>query len=223
MRLKSTIFSMMALAAVSGTAHANLLSNGSFEVVDGSIGVRNGIALNALSVGNQWDTYKVLPGGWNSDPLLRPVEVQNNTVIAAQDGSKYIELESDPGNSSFSAISQSFTAAFAGNYLFQFYYAPRTSTPGDNLVNALVDNVTVTTKSGVTPAGWTLVSVILGLTAGTHSVGFNALGSIDNTLGGFVDNVSVSAVPLPPAALLLTSAIAGIGYIGRRRKQTVAA
>ncbi|MFT3987520.1 VPLPA-CTERM sorting domain-containing protein [Aestuariivirga sp.] len=183
----------------------NLISNGSFEDVGGT----------PLAPG-AWGLFDSIPS-WVSDPKLRDIEVQSSTIIAAQDGANYIELESDPGNSSYSVVAQSFTVAAAGDYLLSFFYAPRTGVEGDNLVNASIDGIVLTSPSGVTPAGWTMITAIVTLSAGDHILAFDAFGSIDNTLGGFVDNVDISAVPLPPGLILLGTGVAGIGYMGRRR------
>ncbi|MFT3989024.1 DUF642 domain-containing protein [Aestuariivirga sp.] len=213
--LKQIAFLVLALFAASGSAHANLISNGSFETVDSRVGNLNGIALDQLATGNRWDIYTSLPGGWTTVSGYHGIEVQNNTVTSAADGTKYLELESD----GISSITQSFTATFTGKYLLQFFYQPRTSTAGDNLVHATIDGVTVSTSNGVASAGWSLVSVIVTLNAGTHTLGFDAIGAIDNSVGGFIDNVSITAVPLPPPALLLMSGIVGIGYLGRRSRK----
>jgi hypothetical protein len=36
----------------------------------------------------------------------------------------------------------------------------------------------------------------------------------------YLEAITVSAVPLPPALLLFGAALAGLGWIGRRRKQS---
>jgi PEP-CTERM motif len=47
------------------------------------------------------------------------------------------------------------------------------------------------------------------------SIFFAALGG-DN-IGPILDNVSLTAVPLPAAAWLLLSGLAGLGFVGRRK------
>jgi len=212
MRLKSGLLGLFALAAISGTAHANLLSNGSFEDLGGG----------SLSPG-AWGLFDSIPS-WTSDPQYRDIEVQAGTIIPAQDGLNYIELESDPGNSSYSVVSQTFTVTSAGDYLLSFFYAPRTDQEGDNLVNASIDGNLLASPSGTRPPqGWTLMTALITLGVGSHVLSFDAFGSFDNTLGGFVDNVDISAVPLPPGLILLGTGVAGIGYMGRRRRQKATA
>ena len=55
-----------------------------------------------------------------------------------------------------------------------------------------------------------------GVTYTGVSLFFEASGG-DN-IGPIVDNVSLTAVPLPAAAWLLLSGLAGLGFVGRRRK-----
>jgi hypothetical protein len=51
---------------------------------------------------------------------------------------------------------------------------------------------------------------------GQYAITFQA-GGIQNTLSGLVDNLTLSLVPLPGAALLIGSALAGSGFFRRRR------
>ena len=71
---------------------------------------------------------------------------------------------------------------------------------------------------------WQLVSYMFTIGAdGTDvSLAFWADGT-DDTLGGFIDDVQISAVPLPPAMLLFGGAMLGLGWLSRRRKAAASA
>ncbi|MCG8492780.1 MAG: VPLPA-CTERM sorting domain-containing protein, partial [Sneathiellales bacterium] len=76
----------------------------------------------------------------------------------------------------------------------------------------------ITNVTGVKADGWQIISHIFSLDAETNvTMAFWADGK-DDTLGGYLDEVRISAVPLPPAVLLFGAALAGLGWLGRRRK-----
>ena len=53
---------------------------------------------------------------------------------------------------------------------------------------------------------------------GVNGIAFAAAG-IDNTLGGFIDAVRVSDVPLPAALPLFLAGLAGFGVASRRTRR----
>lgn len=232
--MKLTTLALVAAATLTFATPSyavSLINNGSFEDTDASVGLVNSRVMNALpnGGGSSWDVYATMPGGWyttTKDPA--GFELQRNTVVAAQDGSHYIELESHDGDpTSISNILQNFTAAVSGIYQLSFYYQPRQDTEGDNQIHALFGSTdTIVSGPPLPPFGsWTNIIVTAFLAAGSHTLEFNALGTIDNTLGGFIDNVAVNLireqatpeVPLPAGLLLLMSGLAGLGFLGRFR------
>ena len=70
----------------------------------------------------------------------------------------------------------------------------------------------------VTAVGtWSLVShTFIVQDADTYRLSFGAAGQ-EETLGGFIDSVSIHAVPLPAAAWLFGSALLGLVGLGRRK------
>ena len=112
----------------------NLVLNGSFEEVDDRIGTINGIALNALTT---WDVYESLPDGsggtsWYVDGTAG-IELQyTGLVVDAQDGDYYAELDSHGEDSNVLSVQS--IELDGGDYELSFYYRPRTSTEGDNTV-----------------------------------------------------------------------------------------
>lgn len=235
--MKFTTLALVAAATVtfaSPSYAVSLIDNGSFETVDGTDGLQNNIKLNALALGPggaSWDVYATLPGGWyttSTDP--KGFEVQRNTVVAAKEGSHYIELESHDGNpSSLSNILQKFNVGVSGIYELSFWYQPRENQVGDNKIHALFGGIDTVVSGPPDPAfgDWTkiVVQAFFASSVIDYILEFNALGTIDNTLGGFIDLVSIDLVreqatpevPLPAGLLLLLSGLAGLGFMGRIR------
>jgi len=223
---------VVALACLAASsAGANFIANGDFEIVDGRVGDARGKALDSLSSG-RWDVYRELPGGWYTS-AGRGIEVEyDGTVVDAFSGDHYIELDSHPRPGSNSAMSQDIVLD-ADDYLLEFAYRPRTSTPGDNGIRVLFGGVEVAFLDGTAGPGsdWENVAVELSdVAAGEHTLTIAAVG-IENTLGGFVDAFSLTSVlgdgpggelenatPEPGAGLVFATGMLVAGVASRRRR-----
>lgn len=205
-------------------AQANLLLNGSFE--QGPVGNPNGLTNNNL-FGNlsgggtgSWDTWDSILG-WTSPTGVIEIQTVNtlNPSLGPQDGRYYVELDAHPQSNANSSMEQSFTGGgAAGTQTLSYYYRPRTGSSGDNGIRVYFNNVLIDpalTGNGAQPAGWTQLSSAVTVLAGINTVRFEAFGTA-NTLGGLVDNVVLT--PVPAAALLFGSALAGLGWMRRRRQ-----
>ena len=199
-------------ALVATSANANLLINGSFE---------SDVGLS----GSQWGVFNTIDGWYTSDGP--GIEIQRNTVVSAQDGNQYVELDSHNAPDSNSSMSQDLVGLIVGNsYQLDFWYQPRTGTLGDNGINvswgASPDISPFTYAFGVDgtrPSGWGLNSWDLVASSTNMTLTFSAVG-IDNTLGGFIDNVSLtSAVPEPSVLALFALGLAGLGFSSRRKSK----
>lgn len=210
-----TISAGLVVAMLSGGAAsaATIVQNGSFEDVAGLAG--GGTNRGGYGV------YDAIPG-WTRG-VGAGIELQNNATLGthdAQDGNWYVELDSDSNSSMY----QDITFASAGSYLLSFFYSPRTATQNDNgigyslgdKVDGLIDAVYQS------PATWTQVTKSFTVDAGeVLRLSFFA-GGLSNSLGGFVDNVSIAPVPLPGSLLLLGGALAGSGAFASRRRKKAA-
>jgi len=202
-------------------AHA-LLMNGGFESVDDRIGLANGNALNNLGGSSPtWDVFQSLPGGWSSLAGDPGIEVQfDGTVVTAHEGNHYVELDSHPGPGSNSAMQQEIALA-AGSYQLSFYYRPRTGNAGsDNRIDVSVFNgASVDLTVDFTTADfdeWREFSLDFDAGDGNYIVQFAANG-LENTLGGFIDDVRLTRVPAPTTLALLGLGLAGLAFGLRRR------
>lgn len=227
----------IALGLLAAPAHAVVI-NGDFEDTSSSTpgaGLANGAQLSQLATGpgQSWDVFTSIPG-WTTTAGAG-IEVQTNRTLGSIDahsGSHYIELDSHPKPNSNSTMAQTLALA-AGIWRLDFYYSPRNSDVGSNgiaysVVNQatsslLAGSVTGPNATAGTAVGlWTLVSALFTVTGGDSPVtlSFAATGTA-NTLGGFIDDISltqVSSVPVPAALPLLLTGIGAIGFAARRRR-----
>lgn len=203
--------------AVATSANANLIANGSFETpdIDTTPGSAGGSGWQVYSGGEVvgWDL------AWGAG-----IEIQKSgTVVTAQHGNQYVELDSH-GSSSNSAMFQTVNGLSVGaEYLLSFWYQPRTSNGrNDNGIDVFVgeylNEVVVLNIDDVvsTPGSdWTEYTYLFTATNTLMSMGFEAVG-MQNTLGGFIDNVSLVAVPEPGTLALLGLGLAGLGFVRRK-------
>ena len=201
---KIMFFIVSMLFALSANA-ANLIINGSFEDPDIATGT--------------WSVHNAITG-WSTTGA--GVEIRDNVVGTAYDGQQFAELDSDYATNTNSSISQNVMTTIGQSYLLSFAYSPRINQPANTngidvyWNNALLDSVTAI---GGSTHNWTVFEYIVSGT-GSDILKFAATG-LDDSLGGSLDAVSVSAVPIPAAAFLFAPAL--LGFLGLRRKATTIA
>jgi len=201
--LKTAFAAIAFTAAV--PAHANLLLDGGFEQP-------------ALSRGS-FTTVTSMPG-WIGAPTI---EVQNHVAGSPFEGNQFVELDTDANSSMYQDI-----ATIAGvGYKIHFEYSPR---PG---VSALSNGISASWGNtlyamvalnglGLNDTAWTGYDFTAYATGPSSRLMFSAFGTSDS-LGGYLDNVSVTAVPEPGSlqifglGLVILATIAGT----RRRKSSV--
>lgn len=197
------------------------LTNGSFEAgtTGRPLGIVSGAKFNDLMVsGATWDIYSAVKG-WKTVSGAG-VEVQsdrNPATLDAQNGDYYISLDGQSNASIQQKVGLS-----KGSYILSFWYSPQTTlgptnTIGYNLGNVVSGRVTSGTN-GARVGVWTEVrNRFTVLTRGNYDLTFAALGASDG-IGGFIDNVSIEAVPVPAAGLGLLSGLIGLVGLKRRRR-----
>ncbi len=185
-------------------AAVNLVVNGSFEIP----AVINTKVFNTTSI-----------AGWAlvSGPKI---EMRNNRVGVAQDGSNFIELDSTAN----STIAQIISTTAGQFYDISFWYSPRGNvSAASNPIafswnGSLVDIVTGTnnTLGNV----WSQYTFHLAASTAYTSLMFAAVG-ISDGLGGALDNVSVSvsSVPEPETYAMLLAGLGLLGFTTRRRSK----
>ena len=225
--MRKSLITILTVTTLSATGvSAATVINGDFEVSFEGVGQTNGNNFDDLATGSgngNWDVWSEIPG-WTT--IEGPgVEIQTNNTggngikVDAQSGNHYIELASHGVGNSNSTIAQEIEFS-AGTYLLSFYYSPRTNKLGQNGIAFGVGDL-ASSVSGPTPdlkrGEWTLVQERFTVGDETSSLFFSAFGARD-TLGGLVDNISISEVPLPASSLLLLAGLGGLGAMRRRNK-----
>tara|TARA_R110002111_G_scaffold3391_3_gene20798 strand:+ start:891 stop:1505 length:615 start_codon:yes stop_codon:yes gene_type:complete len=198
--MKKLLLSSLLLALSSQVNAANIVINGSFENPDIAPGT--------------WSVHSPSILGWTTGSA--GVEIRDNVAGTAYEGDQFAELDSH-GSDSNSYITQTLSTVIGQMYELSFAYSPRIGQPEqtngiDVFWNGgLLDSVTAT---GSNIHNWVVYTFMVQGT-GSDVLKFAATG-IEDTLGGSLDDVQVSAVPIPAAALLFAPAL--LGFMGLRRK-----
>jgi len=220
MKYAAAALAVSALMAAPGSAATNLLVNGSFE---------------DTAFGGNWSVFDAI-NGWTKTAGTAGIEIQKGGTggSSAYHGNQKVELDSHnfgPGpknQNSNSGMTQTVSGLSSGTYEFSFAYRGRTNDADTNGIAYSIfgDNaggILDATITGIKSDGWQIISYVFTLGASDDlTIGFNAFGRED-TLGGFIDDVKLSAVPLPAALPLYGAGLAAMGLIGWRRKRKAAA
>jgi hypothetical protein len=195
----------LAALVVSPIASANLLENGSFEQ-----------ALTLNQDGGGWGYFDPSDvDGWSSD--TNDIEIWNSGYndVDAQDGTRFAELNAHPNTTGNAfTLFQDFDTVANENYHLTFAYRARVGQESFNVTVADLDMDIINFDTGV----WTLFSGMFTASSESTRLMFTSINPDTETLGNFLDNVSVVAkVPEPGTLALLGLGLAGLG-IARRRK-----
>lgn len=198
--MKTTkILATAALAIAASSAQASsLVSNGSFEDPGTT----------------SWANYSSIPnwtGGTNG------IEIQRNGTVggvSAFHGSQYVELDTTANSSMWQYLATTADSI----YTLNFAYMGRPDNPQSAESNAIevwwntfyVGNIA--SKGAV----WAQTTYNLTATGSSTRLEFRAAGT-PNSYGGFIDGVSVTAVPEPESYALL---LAGLGLLGTLARRT---
>jgi choice-of-anchor C domain-containing protein len=192
-------------------ASANLVTNGSFELGNNLPGAGFNTKGNGSTDIAGWTV------GGNSVDWI-------STYWPATDGNLSLDLN---GNGKGS-ISQAINVVAGQKYTLTFDFARNTDGGGLNetvkisLPGTAPTPVTFTAFGSAQANQWVTVGYeFVAAITGSALLTFAGVGAND-PFGIALDNVNVSAVPLPGALLLLLSGLAGVGALGRSRRRTVA-
>ncbi len=154
-------------------------------------------------------SYEGWTGGSNG------IEVQyNNVAGVAFSGANFVELDTN-ANSSMSRLID------PGTYVLRYWYSNRPGVPASsNGISVLLNASPVfTTPGGLGGAStnWILQTVNFSVAAPT-TLTFSALGTSDS-LGGYLDSISLSAVPEPASWVMMILGFGMLGFALRRQRQ----
>jgi Protein of unknown function (DUF642)/PEP-CTERM motif len=205
--MRKILLTALLAAPVASFAATNLLIDGSFE----SASVASGSYVIFTSTSN--------PGvpGWTA---MNEIEVRNDDVGTAENGSKFVELDAN----SNSSMSQSFATVAGATYDLSFYYSNRADTAAStNGLSFSVGNLSnvVTALPGTNYSSnneWQLYTGTFKATTNLTTLTFHALGTSDS-YGTSLDNVAVTAaVPEPGTYAMMFAGLVSIGFFVRRRR-----
>lgn len=197
-RLALTAAIILSAAAAQSVAAANLVTNGSFE--------------STVLSGGSWVVTSDVDG-W-----LGPIELRNGIEGIAQDGYNFAELDVITN----STITQ--TIYGTGLVNLSFWYSARPGTvAGTNDLGFGLGSLSGTVLTGQGNAsglhGWQQFAGIADLgNSGSAVLSFSALGASDS-VGGSLDNVSVTAVPEPETLAMLLAGLGLVAGVARRRNR----
>jgi hypothetical protein len=197
-------------------AHANLLTNGSFEDTTNFVNVSNDT--DNLAVGSTAMTGWTVTGS-ESLAWIGPTNPFGLTAPASG-GMYFLDLTDYNAGAPFSGVSQNIATTAGATYSLTFELG---SSPAYGLQDGVTasagshSQIFTTTNSGSQTNLWQTES--LSFTASGTSTTISIVGNSGSNYIG-LDNVGVvqTAVPLPATAYLMLSGLLGVGAMARRRR-----
>ncbi len=210
--MKKLLFGILCIflmASMASTSSALPLVNGNFDTPDS----------NLPQVEGQWAVYDSIIG-WTKGVGTSGIEIQYNTVVGAYSPNYYVELDSHGGDDTNSSMFQDVFLT-AGTYELSFWYHARTNNDDDdNGIAAFIGDTfinAVSKKTNEQLAVWEEINWTFEVGVDdTYALILTAWGD-DNTLGGFVDSVSLNPVPEPATMMLLGLGLLSLAGISRKK------
>lgn len=185
---------------------ANLIHNGSFE---------EPVVTNS----RQWDWYGSIPGWTLAQGNVIEVQKTIKGIGSAADGFQHVELDSNQSSSIFQDLSTKVNR----KYSLTFAFSARPGTPtSDNILGIkwdgyLIDNLVADGRE-FTDSNWKNFTYKVTAKSSRTRLEFADLGK-SNSVGTYIDHVSVKAVDEPTSGLSLFGLGAfGVGCVLKRHR-----
>ena len=210
--LKRVLLTSIGAAVIAAApAHAAVVFTTTWEVDQ----VPDGPTFGTYIIYNNPPSLSV--AGWTPETQI---ELQNHVAgnPAADGGQVFAELDADFN----SAMSRQIGP---GTYDLSFLYSPRPGNPFDSngiIVSLDGNELTQISLSGTSSndTAWSKINLQRFTVSGTGTLRFAASGTSDS-LGGYVDNITLASVPEPATWALFILGFGAIGSTLRRRNASV--
>jgi hypothetical protein len=200
LKLILPLLTVSAIALSASGAGANMIQNGSFE--------------EPVIAYGSWTPDLPVPG-WKVE-YGYGIEIQNHVAGDPQHGNNHVELDTHYNSS----ISQTISTSSGVKYNLSFWYSPRPNVSEDsNIINVYFNGTLIDSITGYSAnvTDWKPHTYPLTALSDSSVLMFEAAG-ISDSVGGYIDNVSMTPTPVPAALWLFGSGIAGMAAIRRRKK-----
>ena len=195
-----------------GGAGASTLVDGSFET-QGAASSISDYCYGTDCASGAWSFSPLVPGSVG-DGLISQSGVAWGQPIAGGDGDyfAFIQIEG--------SFSQTFTATQSGTAVLNWVDASRTNSGSPNTYTVLVNGTLVGTYNPTSSSFLAESSAPFSLIAGvSYIVTFQGTPPDGADRTSFIDNVSLTATPLPAAFPLFATGLGAMGLLGWRRKR----
>ncbi len=206
--VRKIIFGAMLAGFSAVSFSANLIINGGFEDPTGT----------AIGGGGGWKYYSSseVPG-WDGSNI----ELWGTLGIESYEGDYHAELNAhgQSQNAGPWSISQTFATTKGQTYDLFFAYGARlgSATDSNEAFRVDVDGLGFTLTDHIVGA-WSTYSGSFVADGDFATLKFSSVAQDKWTYGNFLDDVSVTATPIPGSLTLLTLGLAGLGAVRRKAK-----